>query len=142
MNYIICNFYDKILDKRKQALFYIAEQVGKGLHPNCYIELTVDNICHNMHKVVYQFPQVIEIAKQAMIDCNIKPLVQPIRDITDGALLAYRGIPCPNIFTGGCNFHSKYELISLEGIQQAVDVILRILALTAQDVISDTAERN
>ena len=101
MNCIICDFDDENFAKRKQALFCIAEQVGKGLHPDCYIELTVDDICYNLYKVFCQFPQEIEIAKQVMIDCNIKPLIQPIRNITDGALLAYCGIPSLNIFTGG-----------------------------------------
>lgn len=142
MNYIICDFDEQSFAKRKRAMFHIAEELGKDLHPDCYIELTVDDICYNMNKVVCQYPHVIDIAKQAMIDCNIKPIVQPIRDITHGALLANYGIPCPNIFTGGYNFDSKYEFISLEGMQQAVEVILRIVTLTAQYAKSDQVAVN
>lgn len=77
-----------------------------------------------------------------MIDCHLKPIVQPMRDITHGLLLTDYGIPCPNIFTGGYNFHSKYEFISLEGMQQAVEVILRIVTLTAQYGKSDRVAVN
>lgn len=142
MNYIICDFDEQNFAKRKRAMFQIAEEQGKDLHPDCYIELTVDDICYNMNKVVCKYPHVIDIAKQAMIDCYIKPNVQLNRDITHGELLADYGIPCPNIFTGGYNFHSKYEFICLEGMQQAVDVIVRIVALTAQYVKFDRVATN
>ena len=78
-----------------------------------------------------KYPHVVELAKQAMIDCGIEPVVQPIRGGTDGAQLSHRGLPCPNIFTGGYNFHSKHEFITQEGMEQAVDVIMRIAELTA-----------
>lgn len=85
-----------------------------------------------MHKEVMKHPHVIEIAHQAMRDCGIEPIVKPIRGGTDGAQLSYRGLPCPNIFTGGYNFHSKHEFITQEGMEQAVSVIMRIVELTAE----------
>ena len=85
-----------------------------------------------MHDKVVQYPHVIDIAKQAMIDCDIEPDIKPIRGGTDGAQLSYRGLPCPNIFTGGYNFHGKHEFISLEGMEAAVSVIMRIAEITAE----------
>ncbi len=82
-----------------------------------------------MHKEVMKYPHVIELAKQAMLDCGIEPVIQPVRG-TDGAQ-PHRGLPCPNIFTGGYNFHSKHEFITQEGMEQAVSVIMRIAELTA-----------
>lgn len=131
MHYIIRDFDTSSFENRKRNMISIAEKVGKGLHPSCYIELTIDDSYYNMHKAVMKSPYVVDIARQAMEDCNITPIIEPIRGGTDGAQLSYRGLPCPNIFTGGYNFHSKHEFISLEGMEQAVSVIMRIAELTA-----------
>ncbi|MDC9597843.1 peptidase T [Xenorhabdus anantnagensis] len=131
MHYIIRDFDSANFEKRKKNILAIAENVGKGLYPDCYIELAIDDNYYNMCSEVRKYPHVIAIAKQAMRDCNIEPIIQPIRGGTDGAQLSYRGLPCPNIFTGGYNYHSKHEFISLEGMEQAVDVIMRIAELMA-----------
>ncbi|OTA16135.1 peptidase T [Xenorhabdus vietnamensis] len=130
MHYIIRDFERANFEKRKKDIFAIAKNVGKGLHPDCYIELAIDDNYYNMYSEVRKYPHVIAIAKQAMLDCSIEPIIQPIRGGTDGAQLSHRGLPCPNIFTGGYNYHSKYEFISLEGMEQAVNVIVRIAELT------------
>ncbi|PHM45931.1 peptidase T [Xenorhabdus mauleonii] len=132
MHYLIRDFDSTDFEKRKETLFTIAEKIGKDLHPDCYIELTMDDSYYNMHSEIIKHPHVIDIAKQAMLDCGIEPIIQPIRGGTDGAQLSYRGLPCPNIFTGGYNYHSKHEFISLEGMEQAVNVIMRIAELTAK----------
>ena len=131
MNYIIRDFDLANFEARKKNIIRIAEKVGEGLHPSCYIELTLDDSYYNMHKEVMKYPHVVELAKQAMLDCDIEPVIKPIRGGTDGAQLSYRGLPCPNIFTGGYNFHSKHEFITQEGMEQAVSVIMRIAELTA-----------
>ncbi|AOM40449.1 peptidase T [Xenorhabdus hominickii] len=133
IHYIIRDFDRNNFEKRKRTIFAIAEKVGKGLHPDCYIELTIDDCYYNMHSEMIKHPHVIALAKQAMLDCDIEPIIQPIRGGTDGAQLSYRGLPCPNIFTGGYNYHSKHEFISLEGMEKAVSVIMRIAELTAID---------
>ncbi|PHM63724.1 peptidase T [Xenorhabdus ishibashii] len=130
MHYIIRDFDRANFEKRKKNLIAIAENVGEGLHPDCYIELAIEDDYYNMHSEVLKYPHVIAIAKQAIQDCNIEPIIQPIRGGTDGAELSYRGLPCPNIFTGGYNYHSKHEFISLEDMEQAVNVIMRIAELT------------
>ncbi|CDG21002.1 Peptidase T [Xenorhabdus poinarii G6] len=130
MHYIIQDFDPVHFEKRKKNLLAIAEKVGKGLPSECYIEVAIDDTYYNMSPEVRKYPHVIAIAKQAIQDCHLEPVIQPIRGSTDGAQLSYRGLPCPNIFTGGYNYHSKHEFISLEGMEQAVDVIMRIAELT------------
>ncbi|OKP05649.1 peptidase T [Xenorhabdus eapokensis] len=130
MHYIIRDFDRANFEKRKKNLIAIAENVGEGVHPDCYIELAIEDDYYNMHSEVLKYPHVIAIAKQAILDCHIEPIIQPIRGGTDGAGLSYRGLPCPNIFTGGYNYHSKHEFISLEGMELAVNVIMRIAELT------------
>ena len=76
---------------------------------------------------------IVEQAKQAMIDIGIKPDIKPIRGGTDGARLSYMGLPCPNIFTGGHNFHGKYEFIPLESMEKAVKVILKIIEKSTEN---------
>ncbi|CDL82031.1 peptidase T [Xenorhabdus szentirmaii] len=131
MHYLIRDFDREHFENRKKTLIAIAESVGKGLPPDCYIELIIDDNYYNMRSEIAQSPHVVEFARQAMLDCGIKPIIKPIRGGTDGAQLSYRGLPCPNIFTGGYNYHSKYEFISLEGMEQAVNVIMRIAELVA-----------
>ena len=70
-------------------------------------------------------------AQQAMVDCDIEPQMKPIRGGTDGAQLSFMGLPCPNLFTGGYNYHGKHEFVTLEGMEKAVQVIVRIAELTA-----------
>jgi tripeptide aminopeptidase len=74
----------------------------------------------------------MSLAQQAMRDCDIEPVMKPIRGGTDGAQLSFRGLPCPNLFTGGYNYHGKHEFVTLEGMEQAVAVIMRIAALAAE----------
>ena len=74
---------------------------------------------------------VVDIAKSAMESLNIVPIIKPIRGGTDGSQLSYMGLPCPNIFAGGHNFHGKYEYIPVESMKKAVDVIIKICELTA-----------
>ena len=79
-----------------------------------------------MREMIEPVFHIVERAKQAMIDAGVTPLVKPIRGGTDGANLSYKGLPCPNIFTGGHNFHGKYEFIPVESMEKAVQVIVNI----------------
>lgn len=132
MHYIIRDFDRSQFEARKRKMMEIAKKVGKGLHPDCYIELVIEDSYYNMRDKVAEHPHIIEIAQQAMKDCDIEPLMKPIRGGTDGAQLSFKGLPCPNLFTGGYNFHGKHEFVTLEGMEKAVAVIVRIAELTAQ----------
>ncbi|AMO49044.1 peptidase T. Metallo peptidase. MEROPS family M20B [Kosakonia oryzendophytica] len=132
MHYIIRDFDRKMFETRKRKMMEIAKKVGKGLHPDCYIELVIEDSYYNMREKVVEHPHILEIAQQAMRDCDIEPELKPIRGGTDGAQLSFMGLPCPNLFTGGYNYHGKHEFVTLEGMEKAVQVIVRIAELTAK----------
>lgn len=91
--------------------------------------LEVHDQYYNMRQQVEPYPQLIELAEQAMQSIGVKPLIRPIRGGTDGARLSYMGLPCPNIFTGGANFHSRYEYASFTTMQRAVHTLLKLVEL-------------
>ena len=132
MHYIIRDFDREQFEARKRKMMDIAKKVGKGLHPDCYIELVIDDSYYNMREKVAEHPYIVEVAQQAMRDCDIEPIMKPIRGGTDGAQLSFKGLPCPNLFTGGYNYHGKHEFVTLEGMEKAVAVIVRIAELTAK----------
>jgi tripeptide aminopeptidase len=84
-----------------------------------------------MKQVIASNLHIIEIAKDAMNDLGIAPQIKPIRGGTDGAQLSFKGLPCPNLFTGGYNFHGIHEFVTIEGMEQAVKVIVKIAEKTA-----------
>lgn len=131
MHYIVRDFDIKNFAARKQFMIETAKQVGKGLHPDCYIELSIEDTYYNMHDQVAKYPHIIELAQQSMRDCGLEPVMKPIRGGTDGAQLSFRGLPCPNLFTGGYNYHGKHEFASQDGMEKAVQVIMRIAELSA-----------
>ena len=80
----------------------------------------------NMKEIITRCPHVVNIAMEAMERAGVEPLVQPIRGGTDGAQLSFRGLPCPNIFAGGLNFHGPFEFIPIPSMEKAVEVIKEI----------------
>ena len=87
---------------------------------------------YNMKEKIDPNMHVIDIVLKAMQDCGVPPKVEPIRGGTDGAQLSFKGLPCPNIFAGGVNFHGPYEFVSIQVMEKAMQVIVRICELTAQ----------
>lgn len=132
MHYLIRDFDDNSFVARKQRLQDIAHNINQSLAGHCRIDVRIEDSYYNMREKILACPHIIDIAKQAMYDCGIVPVIRPIRGGTDGAQLSFKGLPCPNIFTGGYNFHSKYEFTTLEGMEKAAQVIARIAVLTAQ----------
>lgn len=132
MHYLVRDFDRKGFEERKKTLLDIAKRIGKGLHPECYIEVSIHDSYYNMREKVEDHPHVIELALQSMRDCGIKPCVKPIRGGTDGASLSFMGLPCPNLFTGGYNYHGKHEFASLDNMEKAVSVIMRIAELAVK----------
>ena len=96
------------------------------------LKLTLKDQYYNMRKMVEPHPQVIELAKEAMVEADVTPIVRPIRGGTDGARLSFMGLPCPNIFAGGMNFHGKFEYCSLNTMEKAVKVIINLCKLWAK----------
>lgn len=97
------------------------------------VTMVVKDQYFNMKEKIEPVYHIVEIAQKAMEDVGVDPIIKPIRGGTDGSQLSYMGLPCPNIFAGGHNFHGKYEYIPVESMQKAVEVIVRICELTALD---------
>ncbi|MFM2586997.1 peptidase T [Vibrio sp. TBV020] len=130
LGYIIRDFEREGQERRKSFMREKVTQLNSQLEQG-RVELRLTDSYFNMKEQVEPFPHVIELAKQAMIDCDIQPQIKPIRGGTDGARLSFMGLPCPNIFTGGYNFHGIHEFISIEGMEQAVKVIVTLAEKTA-----------
>ena len=113
----------KIVDNINQKF---AKQFGEDI---CIAE--IKDQYYNMREKVEPMMFIVDLAEKAMKQLGIKPLIKPIRGGTDGSRLSYMGLPCPNIFAGGHNFHGKYEYVPVESMQKAVDVIVKIAELTA-----------
>ena len=96
------------------------------------IKIEIKDQYFNMAEKIAPVMHIIDIAEEAMKAVNVEPIIKPIRGGTDGAQLSYKGLPCPNIFAGGHNFHGRYEYIPVESMQKAVAVIVKIAELTAE----------
>lgn len=129
LNYIIRDFNADSFAHRKELLRLIVER--KNAQYNNCIELDLHDEYYNMLSQIESHMEIVSLAKQAMLDCGITPIIQPIRGGTDGARLSFMGLPCPNLFAGGHNFHSNYEYVPVPSMEKAVSMIVRIAELAA-----------
>jgi len=129
LDYIIRDFDKASFEKRKSLIQSIVD-TKNAEHNNC-IELELTDQYYNMISQIEPHMEIIDLAKQAMLDCGITPLIQPIRGGTDGARLSFMGLPCPNLFAGGHNFHSNLEFVPVESMEKAVEMIVRIAELAS-----------
>nr|WP_298790877.1 peptidase T [uncultured Allomuricauda sp.] len=120
-------------EARKELLQDIANKLLKKYGDDC-IQLQIEDQYRNMREKVEPVFHIVEIAKEAMESLGIEPIIKPIRGGTDGSQLSFMGLPCPNIFAGGHNFHGKYEYVPLESMEKAVQVIVKICELTAEQI--------
>lgn len=121
-------------EKRKELLHKITKKINKKFAKQFGEDIVTTEIkdqYYNMKEKVEPVIHIVDIAEQAMKELGIKPLIKPIRGGTDGCQLSYKGLPCPNIFAGGHNFHGKYEYVPVESMQKAVEVIVKIAEITA-----------
>jgi tripeptide aminopeptidase len=126
MEFIIRDHSMELFLKRKQLFQSIADHLNRQ-HGEGTVELVMVDQYYNMLEQIKPVMYVVELAEKAMVDCGITPKIRAIRGGTDGARLSYMGLPCPNIFTGGHNFHGKYEFVSVQSMGKAVEVILKIV---------------
>lgn len=128
MEYIIRDHSREKFEAKKkymtEVVNFLTQKYGEGV-----IRLQIKDQYYNMREMVEPHPEVIEKAMKAMEEAGVAPLVRPIRGGTDGARLSYMGLPCPNLFTGGMNFHGKYEYCSLDTMKKAMQTILNIARL-------------
>ena len=126
--YIIRDFDRDTFVKRKLLFQENVKKLNEKYGDNC-IELEITDQYYNMRDKIEPVKEIVEIAKTAMTSLDIEPIIEPIRGGTDGSQLSYMGLPTPNIFTGGENFHGKYEFISVDNMEKAVKVIVEICKL-------------
>ncbi len=131
LSYIIRDHDRDRFEQRKRFITQCAQAIndkyGEG---TCQIE--VKDQYYNMKEKIDPCMHVIDLVLKAMSDCGVPAKVEPIRGGTDGAQLSFKGLPCPNIFAGGVNFHGPYEFVSIQVMEKAMQVIVRICQLTAQ----------
>lgn len=121
--------------KRKELIEEITKKLNKKYAKQFGEDIVITEIkdqYYNMKEKVKPVMHIVDIAEEAMIELGIKPLIKAIRGGTDGCQLSYMGLPCPNIFAGGHNFHGKYEYVPVESMQKATEVIVKIAEITAE----------
>ncbi|MBQ3711320.1 MAG: peptidase T [Bacteroidales bacterium] len=131
--YIIRDHDRAKFEARKEMMAKVADFINTKYGAGTATAVIKDQY-YNMREQVEPHYHIIEIAQKAIKDAGVEPKVQPIRGGTDGANLSFRGLPCPNIFAGGLNFHGKFEWVPLESMEKASQVILNILSEFAKSV--------
>lgn len=126
MSYIIRD-HSKEKFEEKKILMQKAVEYLQQKYKDAEFKLELKDSYYNMKEMIEPVFEIVELAKKSMIDVGVTPIVRPIRGGTDGSKLSFMGLPCPNIFTGGHNFHGKYEYISLNSMEKAKEVIVKIV---------------
>lgn len=127
MEYIIRDHDRMIFEQMKEEIKENADFLNKKY--GNIIDIKISDSYYNMGDIIKDHMDIVNYAKQAMVNLDIKPLISPIRGGTDGSKLSFMGLPCPNIFTGSMNFHGVYELIPIEHMEKACQVIIEIIRL-------------
>ena len=131
ISYIIRDHCSEKFEQKKVYMWTCVDLLKKK-YGDEVLTLTLKDQYYNMRKMVEPHPQVIAKAEQAMRDAGVEPKIKPIRGGTDGARLSFMGLPCPNIFAGGMNFHGKFEYCSLDVMRKAEQVIVNLAQLWAK----------
>jgi tripeptide aminopeptidase len=131
LSYIIRDFDKDSFEARKSTMVTIAEEL-KVKYGKDSISLEMNDQYYNMREKIEPVMEIVHIAQQAMEKLDIKPIIEPIRGGTDGSQLSYMSLPTPNIFTGGENYHGKYEFVSIDNMVKATNVIIEIAQLFEQ----------
>lgn len=131
LHYIIRDHDREHFEARKEVLQQLASDLN-AQHGREVIEVEINDQYYNMREKVEPVMHIVDIAEKAMKELGITPLIKPIRGGTDGSQLSYMGLPCPNIFAGGHNFHGPYEYVPVESMIKATEVIIKIAELVAE----------
>lgn len=131
LTYIIRDHDRSRFESRKRELEHLTRKVNCEF-PDC-ASIEIKDQYFNMREKIEPVMHIIDTAVTAMENVGITPKVQPIRGGTDGAQLSFKGLPCPNIFAGGVNFHGRYEYVSVQSMEKATDVIVEICKLVAEE---------
>lgn len=131
LSYIIRDHNRERFERRKQfvqkAAEWMNERYGEGT-----VTATINDQYYNMREMIEPVPHVVDVVLDAMKECNIPAKVRAIRGGTDGAQLSFMGLPCPNIFAGGLNFHGPHEFLPIPSLEKASELVVKIVELTAK----------
>ncbi|QQD84967.1 peptidase T [Jeotgalicoccus sp. ATCC 8456] len=130
-NMIIRDFDQGAFKERKSHVQKVVDSfIDK--YPEADIQLELNDQYYNMKEIIEKDMTPVELAKQAMADLGIEAVIEPVRGGTDGSQLSYKGLPTPNLFTGGENFHGKFEFASIDDMEKATQTIIKIIELNAK----------
>lgn len=129
LNYIIRDHDRARFESRKREIEHLVNKTNSEYPGSCSVE--IKDQYYNMKEKIEPVMHIIELAEDAMREAGVEPRVQPIRGGTDGAQLSFKGLPCPNIFAGGENFHGKYEFVAIPSMEKAMQVVINISKLVA-----------
>ena len=128
MSYIIRDHDREKFEARKAKITEIQEKLNSRFDQT-RVKVDMYDQYYNMREIIEKDMSIVELAKQAMIDLEIEPVIEPVRGGTDGSKISYLGIPTPNLFAGGENMHGRFEFVSLQVMEKATDVIVKIAEL-------------
>lgn len=131
LSLIVRDFDRETFEKRKNHLWVVVDEINSRYGPETVIIDLYDQY-YNMAEVIEKDLRPIELAAQAMENIGLEPLIQPIRGGTDGSILSFMGLPTPNLFAGGENFHGRYEFVAVESMVAAAETIVEIARLQAE----------
>lgn len=130
LTYIIRDHDRARFESRKREIEHLVRKTNMEYPGCCTVE--IKDQYYNMREKIEPVMHIIEIAEKAMRDAGVEPKVQPIRGGTDGAQLSFKGLPCPNIFAGGENFHGRFEFVPIQSMEKARDIVVNICRIVAQ----------
>jgi len=131
LEYIIRDHNKEHFEARKQMMLSLVKELNKQYGYDV-ITIEISDQYYNMKEKIVPNMHIINIAEKAMKSIGIKPIIKPIRGGTDGSQLSFKGLPCPNIFAGGHNFHGRYEYVPVESMLKAIEVIVNIARIAAK----------
>ncbi|PVW13087.1 peptidase T [Marixanthomonas spongiae] len=131
LQYIIRDHDKDQFEARKNMMAKLADDIN-AQHGKELVSIEIKDQYFNMREKIEPVMHIVDLAEEAMKKANIKPIIKPIRGGTDGSQLSFMGLPCPNIFAGGHNFHGRYEYVPVENMQKAIEVIVNIAQLAAE----------
>lgn len=126
LQYLVRDFDEENFERRKSQLQAIAKEIGEKYGEDCVV-CEIEEQYRNMRDILDKYPFLVDIAKDALREEGYDPIVKSVRGGTDGANLSYKGLPCPNLGTGGYNFHGPYEYAVVEEMESAVRMIINIV---------------
>ncbi len=127
LTYIIRDHNKALFEQKKETLGSIVRQMNKT-YPDC-LTLDMHDQYYNMREIIETDMEIVELARKAMCAAGVEPHIRPVRGGTDGARLSFMGLPCPNLFAGGMNFHGRYEYLPVRSLEKSMETIIQLCYL-------------